>query len=180
MKKILFILLCTPILLFSQQTYVPDDNFEQALIDLGYDNVLDDSVFTSNIDVVTNLNDQETLIKYSDFNKNSDFDITGYYGAESYCFSNTNGLEPNYLLIIDSLIIKHINWEIEVLSVLDKELSNTKKEWVKESYSPLDSRHNLEVLDISEFSNMVNKNIKSDILNLEKSSKLSDLIELDV
>ena len=125
-------------------------------------------------------NDQETLIKYSDFNKNSDFDITGYYGAESYCFSNTNGLEPNYLLIIDSLIIKHINWEIEVLSVLDKELSNTKKEWVKESYSPLDSRHNLEVLDISEFSNMVNKNIKSEILNLEKSSKLSDLIELDV
>ena len=56
MKKILFILLCIPILLFSQQTYVPDDNFEQALIDLGYDNVLDDSVFTSNIAVVTNLN----------------------------------------------------------------------------------------------------------------------------
>ena len=56
MKKILFILLFIPILLFSQKTYVPDDNFEQALIDLGYDNVLDDSVFTSNIAVVTNLN----------------------------------------------------------------------------------------------------------------------------
>ena len=56
MKKLLFILLCIPILLLSQQTYVPDDNFEQALIDLGYDNVLDDSVFTSNIAVVTNLN----------------------------------------------------------------------------------------------------------------------------
>jgi len=29
-------------------TYVPDDNFEQALIDLGYDNALDDSVLTAN------------------------------------------------------------------------------------------------------------------------------------
>ena len=32
-------------------TYVPDDNFEQALIDLGYDDVLDDSVPTANISV---------------------------------------------------------------------------------------------------------------------------------
>jgi len=30
------------------QTYVPDDNFEQALIDKGYDAVLDDSVTTAN------------------------------------------------------------------------------------------------------------------------------------
>ena len=30
-------------------TYVPDDNFEQALIDQGYDDVLDNSVLTSNI-----------------------------------------------------------------------------------------------------------------------------------
>jgi len=37
-------------------TYVPDDNFEQALIDLGYDNALDDSVLTANIDIVTELN----------------------------------------------------------------------------------------------------------------------------
>lgn len=38
-------------------TYVPDDNFEQALIDLGYDSgPLDDYVPTSNISSVTNLN----------------------------------------------------------------------------------------------------------------------------
>ena len=35
------------------QTYVPDDNFEQALINLGYDNILDDFVNTANIDTVT-------------------------------------------------------------------------------------------------------------------------------
>ena len=32
-----------------QKTYVPDDNFEQALIDLGYDDVLNDTVLTANI-----------------------------------------------------------------------------------------------------------------------------------
>ena len=35
----------------AQNTYVPDNNFEQALIDLGYDDVLDDSVPTANISV---------------------------------------------------------------------------------------------------------------------------------
>ncbi|MGH1383212.1 leucine-rich repeat domain-containing protein [Kordia sp.] len=37
-------------------TYVPDDNFEQALIDLNFDDVLDDYVATANINTVTNLN----------------------------------------------------------------------------------------------------------------------------
>ena len=39
-----------------EKTYVPDDNFEQALIDLGYDDVIDDSVLTANISGVTTLN----------------------------------------------------------------------------------------------------------------------------
>ncbi len=39
------------------ETYVPDDNFEQALIDLGYDSgPLDDYVLTSNISSVTTIN----------------------------------------------------------------------------------------------------------------------------
>ena len=37
------------------KTYIPDDNFEQALINLGYDNVIDDSVITTNINSITNL-----------------------------------------------------------------------------------------------------------------------------
>ncbi len=41
--------------LYAQTTYVPDDNFEQALIDLGYDDVLDDSVLTANINTVGSL-----------------------------------------------------------------------------------------------------------------------------
>ncbi len=41
---------------FAQQTYVPDDNFEQALINLGYDSgALDDYVPTTNINTITYL-----------------------------------------------------------------------------------------------------------------------------
>ena len=53
MKKLLLILLCLPMIGFGQLTYVPDDNFEQELINLGYDNVLDDHVFTTNINTIT-------------------------------------------------------------------------------------------------------------------------------
>jgi len=50
-----------------QMTYVPDDNFEQALINLGYDNILDDSVITAHINIVTHL----------DVHNNSISDLTG-------------------------------------------------------------------------------------------------------
>ena len=57
MKKvaILLIVLLTSSFVFAQNTYVPDDKFEQALIDLGYDTTLDDSVLTANISGVTSL-----------------------------------------------------------------------------------------------------------------------------
>ena len=56
MKNILLVLLFVPLISIAQKTYVPDNNFEQKLIDLGYDDVLDDSVLTSNINTVTSLN----------------------------------------------------------------------------------------------------------------------------
>ena len=62
MKKILFIVLFTHAVGFSQTTYVPDDNFEQALIDLGYDDVLDDYVITDSINTVTTLNVENDAI----------------------------------------------------------------------------------------------------------------------
>jgi Leucine-rich repeat (LRR) protein len=40
----------------SGMTYIPDDNFEQALIDFGYDNLLDDSVLTGTCNGVVSLN----------------------------------------------------------------------------------------------------------------------------
>ena len=55
MKKLLLILLYLPLIGFGQFTFVPDDNFEQALINLGVDFLLDDYVETQGIDTITNL-----------------------------------------------------------------------------------------------------------------------------
>lgn len=52
MKNIFLIILIFPVFVIAQNTFVPDDAFEQELINLGIDNVLDDSVYTSAIDTV--------------------------------------------------------------------------------------------------------------------------------
>ncbi|MDC0202008.1 hypothetical protein OAJ56_02070 [Flavobacteriales bacterium] len=112
MKKLLLLLLCVP-LMFScgkknakhkdtennkevqiidkeLQTYVPDDNFEQALIDLGYDNILDNYVttdsiysidslrlFNNNISDLTGIQDFISLTKLEcSFNSITELDIS--------------------------------------------------------------------------------------------------------
>ena len=65
----------------AQNTYVPDNNFEQALIDLGYDDTLDDSVLTASISGVTNLDVSNEEIS----------DLTGIAG-----FTALTGLYLNY------------------------------------------------------------------------------------
>lgn len=58
MKKIVFLfLLSLSVVSYSQTTSIPDANFEQALIDLGYDTgAPDGSVPTANIQGTTVLN----------------------------------------------------------------------------------------------------------------------------
>lgn len=71
-----------PMIIFGQKTYVPDDNFEQALINLGYDLFLDDSVQTTSIDTVT----------YLFIPNNNIYDLTGVEAFSSltqlFCYSN--------------------------------------------------------------------------------------------
>ena len=56
MKKVLLsIILYATVPIWSQMTAIPDPNFEQALIDLGHDDVLDGQVLTNRIDTITNL-----------------------------------------------------------------------------------------------------------------------------
>ena len=63
-------------------TYVPDDNFEQALIDLGYDDVLDNYVSTDSISGVT----------YLDVSQKEISDLTGIENFTAlnilHCYSN--------------------------------------------------------------------------------------------
>ena len=87
MKKITLFLVQVFFITFqtnAQNTYVPDDNFEQALIDLGYDTgPLDDYVLTANINTVTTLNLSNKTIS----------DLTGlehFVTLETlYCINNT-------------------------------------------------------------------------------------------
>ena len=99
MKKLLLILLCLPILTLAQKTYVPDDNFEQALINLGYDNVLDDSVITASINTVTTLS--IGLQNISDLTGIEDFTALdwldcGYNNLTSLDVSNNTALIALY------------------------------------------------------------------------------------
>ena len=68
--------------LCAQFTYVPDDNFEQALINLGVDSVIDDYVYTASIDTVTVLYVNNKNI--SDLSGIEDFISL----RELYCYTN--------------------------------------------------------------------------------------------
>ena len=90
MKRCIFCLILFVLISFSlaQTTYVPDDNFEQALIDLGYDDVLDDYVLTENINSVTDL----------DVNSKEISDLTGIEAFTSLIDLN---VRSNQLTSID-------------------------------------------------------------------------------
>ena len=83
MKKLLLILLCLPMIGFGQQTYVPDTNFEQALINLGYDTGAPNGYIpTSNINTITYLNINSENI--SDLTGIEDFTALNYL----HCYNN--------------------------------------------------------------------------------------------
>jgi len=81
MKKLLLLLLI-PLSSFSQYTSIPDVNFEQTLINSGYDFLIDGFVETSAIDTVT-----ELMI-----NNNNISDLTGIEDFDSlqslFCYDN--------------------------------------------------------------------------------------------
>jgi len=61
------------------QTFIPDDNFEQALIDLGVDDILDDYVLTESIDTIVELD--LTYLGISDATGIEDFTALKYFGC---------------------------------------------------------------------------------------------------
>lgn len=83
MKLILvFLFLLNYNFLFSQKTFIPDDAFEQALINYGYDDIFDDSVITSTIDTVMSLYINNMGI--SDLTGIEDFSSL----SELFCYDN--------------------------------------------------------------------------------------------
>lgn len=91
------------------KTYVPDDNFEQALIDLGYDNYLDDYVFTFVIKEVEELNLSEKNIS----------DLTGIEDFTSltklYCSQN----QLTSLDVSNNLNLEVLNFAYNQITSID-------------------------------------------------------------
>ena len=91
------------------QTYVPDDNFENELLEQGYDAVLDDSVTTANIDTVKNLN-------------LSSLNISDLTGIEDFISLTWLDCEQNNLTTLDlsqNTALNYLDIDANALKTLD-------------------------------------------------------------
>ena len=99
MKKLLLTFLCFPFFGYAQKTYVPDDAFEQALINLYLDDIFDDSVNTSAIDTVLTLlisnNGVTDLTGIEDFIQLSNLSCSGNQIIDLDLSNNYNLVELN-------------------------------------------------------------------------------------
>ena len=110
-----------------EKTYVPDDNFEKALIDLGYDEVLDDYVFNYKINKVKSLTIDSRQIE----------DLTGIEGFESLedLIVSDNSLVS--LDISNNLDLKFLNCSNNQIVSLDISL-NLNLTWLNVDDNPMD------------------------------------------
>ena len=125
----------------AQQTYVPDDNFEQALINLGYDNVLDDSVLTANISSVTLL----------DVNNKNISDITGVESFTSLELLNCWGNNFPFLDLTNLISLKELYCGSNPFTSIDLS-SNSELEILQCNYNQITSldlsyNYQLRILD---------------------------------
>jgi len=107
-------------------TYVPDDNFENALIELGYDDVMDDYVLIDSISGVSSL----------DISSKNISDLTGIEGFASLEHLNC---EDNEIMILDL----SNNFNLLSLNVASNNLSN------------LDIRKNVKLESLYAYSNQL-------------------------
>ena len=158
---------------FFGETYVPDDNFEQALIDLGYDSGnLDDYVITENIQDVEFLNISEREIS----------DLTGI--ADFIGLTNLN-FEGNSITTLDLSNIALVNLDASDNSLSDIDIS------LLTNLTDLDvSNNNLTQLALDANTNLIDLDISSNaitnintdgLINLEDlKCELNQLGSLDV
>ena len=99
MKNLVLIFLCFSFFGYAQKTYIPDDAFEQALINLDLDDVFDDSVYTAAIDTIEILylsNEGITdLTGIEDFSQLTDLFCNGNQIIDLDLSNNSNLVELN-------------------------------------------------------------------------------------
>jgi len=109
MKKILLLLVCLPMFVVGQFTFVPDDNFEQELINLGLDMVFDDYVETASIDTVTSLYVISRGIA----------DLTGIEDFDSLIYLYCGGNQLVNLNLSSNPLLYEVNCSVNQLVSLD-------------------------------------------------------------
>lgn len=137
-------------------TKIPDDNFEQALIDFGYDTgALDDYVPTANITSVTNL----------DISSKNIADLTGIQDFESLRILNVSENQiTNMNLLESSVLLEEFNCANNNLSALDiSSNSNLKKlDGSNNQFTTLDASLNLKLTNVLLNNNLLESiNIKN-------------------
>ena len=179
---------------FGQQTYVPDDNFEFTLVNLGYDSILDDSVLTANINTVTNLSitnqNISDLTGIEDFvnleelllmgNNLSSLDIS------NNLFLNTLGCSLNQLTSIDvtnNILLTNLYLEGNQLGLIDIS-NNTNLESLNLAnnlFSNIDINNNLLLNSLGVGGNqLTNLDISNHILLSGFSCENNQFTSLDV
>ena len=101
--------------MFQDRTYVPDDNFEQAIINLGFDDVLDDYVLTSNINEVGGLG----LIS-----KNIS-DLTGIEGFRDLLNLDLSDNNLSFVDLSKNKVLRNVNLSGNQFESIDLTKNNT-------------------------------------------------------
>jgi hypothetical protein len=110
MKKLLLILLCLPMIGFGQFTMIPDANFEQKLINLGYDNgAINGSVYTAMINTITSLD-----VEYSNIS-----DLTGIEDFTALTYLNCNSNQLTSLDVSQNTALTYLYCYSNQLTSLD-------------------------------------------------------------
>ena len=136
-------------------TYVPDDSFEQSIIDAGFDNKLDDYVLTQNISEIVRLGTSESEIKL--FNKG----IQNLIGLDGFISLKEFSADLN---LIDSVDFSK-NLNLETISIYYNNIKNidiSKNENLK-SLNILGNPIQTGTIDIS-------KNINLEVLSIGGSA----------
>ena len=147
----------------SQNTFIPDDNFEQALIDLGYDSgPLDDFVPTTNINTVTDLDVASKNIS----------DLTG---IQSFVALSILDCSENSLLGLDvssNLSLTEIYCNNNLLTSLNVSvLTSLKILWCDfNQLTSIDITNNSDLISLTCGNNMIAT------LDVSKNSKLNVLV----
>ncbi len=108
-------------------TYIPDDNFEQALIDLGYDTVLDNYVATAQINTLTTLN-------ISNKNIADPEGLQAFVALQNLNISG-NQLAKLNLSVLPALTVMNAqnNPSLSCIQVSQVQFENTPEGWVKDA-----------------------------------------------